>query len=218
MYRVTANRNGKIVKQAGVRCMSNFLDALSLHRDLRSVRSLLDWGCGCGRVTVHLMDFLSRYERLQVQGCDIDGEAITWCNEHLPAGNFRQIDPYPPLPWPDNSFDVVVSCSVFTHLSEELQQAWLQEIKRILTPGGIFLASINSHFPAGEAPTPGISDETLDTMMDGIAPAGYYRGTVQSQEYTNGSWSNVFDMLDFIEYGIEGAQDLLVMRKPHAAG
>ena len=90
---------------------------------------------------------------------------------------------------------------------------WLQEIKRILTPGGIFLASINLHFPGGDVPAPGISDETLDTMMDGIAPPGYYRGTLQSREYTNGRWSKIFDILDFIEYGIEGAQDLLVMRK-----
>ncbi len=214
MYRVTANTNGKLVKEAGIRCMSNFLDALAPHRDLSSVRSLLDWGCGCGRVTVHLMDFLSSYAGLEIQGCDIDGEAIGWCNENLRPGHFRQVDPYPPLPWPDNSFDVVVSCSVFTHLSEELQQVWLQEMKRIITPGGIFLASINSHFPAGGALTPGISDETLDTMMDGIAPAGYYRGTVQSKAYTNGSWSNAFDILAFIENGIEGAQDLLVMRKP----
>ena len=218
MYRVTGNRNGKVVKEAGLRCMSNFLDALGRYRDLSSVRSLLDWGCGCGRVTVHLMDSLSRYEHLQIQGCDIDGEAITWCNEHLPAGNFQHVDPYPPLPWPDDSFDVVVSCSVFTHLSEELQQVWLQEIKRIMTPGGIFLASINSHFPGSDVPAPGISDETLDTMMDGIAPAGYYRGTVQSKTYTNGSWSNAFDILAFIENGIEGVQDLLVMSKPYAAG
>ena len=63
MYRVSANKKRKIVKQAGVRCMSNFLDALGRYRDLSSVRSLLDWGCGCARVTVHLMDFLSRYER-----------------------------------------------------------------------------------------------------------------------------------------------------------
>ena len=215
MYRVTANKNGRIVKEAGVRCMSNFLDALSQHRELSTVRRLLDWGCGCGRVTVHLLDFLSRYEGLDIQGCDIDGEAIAWCNEHVRPGHFHHVDPYPPLPWADGSFDVVVSCSVFTHLNEELQQLWLQEIRRILAPGGIFLASVNSHF-VGEAPATGISDETLDTMLDGIAPPGYYRGTVQSEEYTSERWSNVFDVLAFIEYGIEGAQDLLVMRKPSA--
>ena len=162
-----------------------------------------------------MLDFLARYEGLDIQGCDIDGEAIAWCNEKVRPGHFHQVDPYPPLPWPDNSFDVVVSCSVFTHLNEEMQQLWLQEIRRILAPGGIFLASVNSHF-VGEAPATGISDETLDTMLDGIAPPGYYLGTVQSEAYTSERWSNVFDILAFIEYGIEGAQDLLVMRKPSA--
>ena len=214
-YRVTGNKDGRLVKEAGLRCTSNFLDAIGQHRDLISMRSLLDWGCGCGRVTVHLMDLLSSFESLQIQGCDIDGEAIAWCNEYLRRGHFRQVDSLPPLPWPEASFDVVVSCSVFTHLSEQMQQAWLHELRRVITPGGMFLASINSNFPRSRVPPQGISDETLDPMMDGIAPAGYYRGTIQSREYTVSRWANYFDILDFIENGIEGSQDLVVMRKSH---
>ena len=217
IFRVTGNKDGKVVKAAGLRCAVNFLDAIGKHRDLSTVRSVLDWGCGCGRVTVHLMDFLSSYDSLEIHGCDIDGEAIAWCNEHLRRGHFRHIDPYPPLPWPDDSFDVVVSCSVLTHLTEEVQQVWLQEIRRIIAPRGMFLPSINSNFPDSQVPTQGISDQTLDTMMDGIAPAGYYRGTVQSREYTTNRWSSSFDILDFIENGIEGTQDLVVMRKPDRA-
>lgn len=217
MYRVTGNRNGKLVKEAGLRCTSNFLDAVGQHRDLSSVRTLLDWGCGCGRVTVHLMDYLSRYDGLVVQGCDIDGEAIAWCNEHLRRGQFQHINPYPPLPWPDESFDVIVSCSVFTHLSEPTQQLWLREISRVLAPHGMFLASINSNFHDARLKTGDISDGTLDSMMDGIAPKGYYRGTVQSKDYTTRQWSNYFEILDFLESGIEGSQDLVVMRKPAAA-
>jgi hypothetical protein len=53
-------------------------------------------------------------------------------------------------------------------------------------------------------------------MLKGIAPVGYYRGTVQSKDYTVHRWSKVLDVLDFIESGIEGTQDLVVMRKPHA--
>jgi SAM-dependent methyltransferase len=213
MYRVTGNTDGNLVKVAGLRCTSNFLDAIYRYRDLSSVRSLLDWGCGCGRVTVHLIDLLSKYEGLQVEGCDIDGEAIDWCKENLPRGRFRHIGPFPPLPWSDASFDVVVSCSVFTHLSEEVQQLWLGEMRRIISPGGLFLASVKS-FPDSSVPKRGISDDTLDVMLDGIAPTGYYRGTVQSREYTIGRWSHHFDILDFIEDGLEGSQDLVVMRRP----
>lgn len=213
MYRVTGNKDGKLVKGAGLRCATNFLDAISRYRDLSSVRNILDWGCGCGRVTVHLIDYLSRYEGLQVQGCDIDGEAIDWCIKNLPGGRFRRIDPFPPLPWLEASVDVVVSCSVFTHLTEDVQQLWLEEMRRIIAPGGLFLASVKS-FDDANIPARGISDEALDGMLDGIAPAGYYRGTVQSREYTVNRWSRHFEILDFIEDGLEGSQDLVVMRRP----
>lgn len=212
MYRVTGNTDGKLVKGAGLRCAGNFLDAIYRYRDLSSVRNLLDWGCGCGRVTVHLIDLSSKYEGLQVHGCDIDGEAIDWCKENLTRGRFRHIDPFPPLPWSEASFDVVVSCSVFTHLTEEVQQLWLSEMRRIISPGGLFLASVKSFTDSG-VPARGISDDALDVMLDGIAPAGYYRGTVQSREYTISRWSHHFDILDFIEDGLEGSQDLVVMRR-----
>ena len=211
MFRVTGNADGGLVKGAGLRCASEFLDVIGQHRDLSTVRNLLDWGCGCGRVTVHLIDFLSQYDGLQVHGADIDGEAIDWCKQNLPRGGFSQIDPFPPLPWSEASFDVVVSCSVFTHLSEEVQQLWLKEIRRVISPGGLFLASVKSDSQVRER---GISDDTVDLMLDGIAPAGYYRGTIQSREYTTSRWSKYFNVLAFIEDGLEGSQDLVVMRRP----
>ena len=214
MYRVTGNTNGGLVKFAGLRCATDFLDSIGRFCDLNSVRNLLDWGCGCGRVTKHLIDFLSGEGSLQVHGCDIDGEAIAWCQENLAEGSFLQVDPFPPQPWANDSFDVVVSCSVFTHLSEETQQLWLREMQRVITPGGLFLASISSGSLDSEVGCEGISDETVDHILDGIAPEGYYRGTVQSRKYTMGQWSRYFEILDFVENGMEGTQDLVVMRKP----
>jgi hypothetical protein len=80
----------------------------------------------------------------------------------------------------------------------------------------MFLASINSKFP-DSVPQCGISDDVLDTMLDGIAPPGYYRGTYQTRAYTLSHWSNNFDILDFIEMGIESVQDLVVMRRRDSA-
>jgi len=45
----------------------------------------------------------------------------------------------PPLPFPDNSFDLIYAVSVFTHLSEEHQRTWLPELRRVLRPGGRLL-------------------------------------------------------------------------------
>ncbi|HLL77563.1 MAG TPA: class I SAM-dependent methyltransferase [Pyrinomonadaceae bacterium] len=214
MFRVTGNKDGRQVKEAGLRCASEFLDALSHYRAPGSLRRLLDWGCGCGRVTVHLMDILSRYEGLEVCGCDIDPEAIAWGNEHVRPGHFSAIAPLPPTMWREANFDAVVSCSVFTHLTRAAQSAWLEEMRRIIAPGGLFLASVNSRFPDARIPAEGISDDRLDSMLDGIAPPGYYRGTFQTREYTVRRWSQYFNILDYIEHGLEGAQDLVVMRRP----
>lgn len=214
MFRVTGNNDGHVVKAAGLRCAAEFLDTLSRYRDLASLRRVLDWGCGCGRVTVHLMHFLSRHADLEIHGCDVDAEAIKWCGENLRPGRFSTIAPMPPTPWRDGSFDVVFACSVFTHLSRDVQVAWLEEIKRILAPGGLLLASIHSKFSPYQTQGNGFSDEILDPTMDGIFPAGYYRGTSQTREYTVKNWSKHLDILDFIENGLESVQDLVVMRRP----
>ena len=42
------------------------------------------------------------------------------------------------LPYPDNSFDVVVSCLVFHHLIREDKLRTFQQIYRVLRPGGEF--------------------------------------------------------------------------------
>ena len=44
-------------------------------------------------------------------------------------------------PYPDDSFDVVYACSVFSHLPETLHLLWLAEIRRVLRPGGVLVAT-----------------------------------------------------------------------------
>ena len=41
----------------------------------------------------------------------------------------------PPLPFPDRFFDFVYSISIFTHLPEAMQFAWLEDINRVLKAG-----------------------------------------------------------------------------------
>ncbi|MDQ2922656.1 MAG: glycosyltransferase [Acidobacteriota bacterium] len=212
MERVTGNRNGPVVKAAGLRCCCEFLDTLGRYRDLSTIRRLLDWGCGCGRVTVHLKDFLSKYQNLEVYGCDIDKEAIGWCKNNLDSDRFSTIEPFPPTQWADNTFDAVVSCSVFTHLAKDVQKAWLNEMRRIIVPGGLFLASIVTTFPLAQIPEDGIYDDVVDVRLEGIAPDGYYRSTHQTRDYTVREWSSYFEVLEFTENGIESSQDLVVMR------
>ena len=77
-------------------------------------RRVLDFGCGAGRVLRH---FSTDAESGEFWGCDIDGASIDWCRANLsPPFRFFRNDELPPLPHPDQSFDLIYAMSVFTHL------------------------------------------------------------------------------------------------------
>jgi len=242
MNRVAHTQDPHFFKIGGLKCFGDFMNAINRHCDVRAVRRLLDWGCGCGRVTVH---FLREPNMPEVFGCDIDPEAVAWCATTLQPGHFRRIEPWPPTPYEDAAFDLVIAYSVFTHLSREVQQMWLAEMQRIIAPGGLFLASTHGEFAAVFAfPPPAnqgkpargvvrklknllgwrqkaqeimsdrILDATPDSTLAGIAPDGYYRSVFQTREYTLQEWSKYFEILEYRERGIGNFQDLVVMRRP----
>ncbi len=225
--------HGPAFRAQGLRMFTDLVDQTA-RLGIPTAGRILDWGCGCGRVTRH---FLARMPGASITGCDIDGEAIDWCAGHLGAG-FVRVGPMPPTPFAEGAFDLVIACSVLTHLPADVQEAWLAEIRRVLVPGGHFLASTQGEYAfrlAHRAPEPGktralvrrlvgssataprldgIVDATLDPALDGIAPAGYYRGVFQSRAYTTDVCSRYFDVVDYVERGLNGHQDLVVLRRP----
>jgi SAM-dependent methyltransferase len=205
---------------SGLEVFGNFYEAISTHLDRGRVRRMLDWGCGCGRVTGVMVKYLTD---LEVHGCDIDRDAVEWCAGNLPLGHFATIPPHPPTAYGDEMFDVVTACSVLTHLSQELQSLWLGEMRRILAPGGLLLASVHGDFLTQSLRIPprvkeevrskGISDATPDRILDGVAPETYYRTTYQSKEYTVREYARYFKILDYVELGMGNLQDLVIMQK-----
>ena len=104
-------------------------------RRVEELGALLDFGCGCGRVTRHWVDL----GRTAVHGADANEHAIAWCRANLPFARFGSNGLAPPLGHGDESFDLVYALSVFTHLPEDLQHAWVRELTRLLRPGGFLL-------------------------------------------------------------------------------
>jgi SAM-dependent methyltransferase len=99
------------------------------------VDSMLDFGCGCGRMLRHWNDLPGT----EIFGTDYHPDLVSWCRENL---SFARVDLNgltPPLGYRDNQFGLIYAFSVFTHLTSELQFAWIHELRRVLRPGGCLL-------------------------------------------------------------------------------
>lgn len=209
MTRVSGNDDAGTYTQTGARLAARLAEALTWAD--RPVRDVLDWGCGPGRVTVHLA---RDHPELALCGCDIDTEAIAWCRENIP-GQFAVSPLYPPLPYPDGSFDAVLAMSVMTHLPRRTQRRWLQDLARVLRPGGVLLASVHGQAAAAAfrvSDLAGIRDHYLNTDLAGIVPDGYYRDVLQDEAYTRNAWSDWFEIATWYEAHLE-LHDLVVCRK-----
>ena len=92
---------------------------------------VLDFGCGSG----YGSDQIARTAN-HVTAVDVADEAVDYASKQFPRNNleFRTIDPSEPLPFPDGSFEIVLSFQVFEHVVDTSQ--YLSEIRRVLAPGG----------------------------------------------------------------------------------
>lgn len=97
--------------------------------------SILDFGCGAGRVIRHWADLNGP----TLHGTDYNPELISWCRDALPFARFAVNGLDRPLEAPAASYDFIYALSVFTHLSMPLQRFWMGELLRVLRPGGSLL-------------------------------------------------------------------------------
>jgi SAM-dependent methyltransferase len=108
--------------------------------ELNRINSILDIGCGTGRL---LAGWYLENPGRRLFGCDINKALIDWAGTNLPGSmHFHQNDFLPPLRYETAQFDFVYLVSVFTHLSLDAQERWLNEIERILAPQGILLVTL----------------------------------------------------------------------------
>ncbi len=218
MERVSAGTDAARFDRAGLNIAAQLLAAVRAHLPGAARPRLLDWGCGPARAT-RFMACL--WPGLRPVGCDIDAEAIAWCRDNLADVAFHATAPFPPLPFADGSFDAVVAASVMTHLAGPVQRCWLDEIRRVLAPSGVLVASVHGPLAAIVLPAEqqaalardGLLDGTPDPRLDGIAPAGYYRATYQTETHLRRHWTRGFTVRAYRAGGLANWQDLVVLQR-----
>lgn len=109
---------------------------------------ILDFGCSSGRVLRHF-EAEHRERNWKPLGVDVQARPVEWIRRHLPAHYEVSVcSVFPHLPFEDNSLDAIYGISVFTHI-KYLWDMWVQELRRVLKPGGLLLMSIHAE-PAWE--------------------------------------------------------------------
>jgi SAM-dependent methyltransferase len=181
---------------------------------LEEAGSLLDFGCGCGRIMRNWKDLPG-----DLHGSDYNPHLLRWCADHLSFAKFRMNDSEPPLPYADDSFDLLYSISIFTHLDEPLQVPWMRELARVVRPGGLILVTVSGEqrlrsvrawerlreqFEAGELVV-AKSERAGTNACTVYHPMRYVRETL-----TEG-----LELIDYVSDGaVDVRQDAVLLRRP----
>jgi len=241
-YSIRVRSNG-VTKQFGGRnffVFGNLLaDLLKEYASLNNESKVLEIGCGCGRTAFALSKILNDGNYI---GMDIEKIALQSCkerpifvrknfcfdyldvqnNEYNPEGKYRA-DTYK-FPYDDDKFDVIFLVSVFTHMLTDDVKNYINEISRMLKPGGTCMVTTFLMDKGRE--TKGLSfphNEKNHYYYDQSLPevaVGYYldfyvnqfasSGMRQVHEPLWGSWGSNSDFVSSSGFG----QDILFFSKP----
>lgn len=141
----SSDREGYLPEYDGAYWMSGLEDYLKVMAIVDkynvNVRSVFDFGCASGRVLRH---FAAQTKIPELWGSDINARHIRWMYEFMP-NTVKPIfnSSIPSLPIRDNSIDVLVAFSVFTHL-DTFETSWLAELQRVLHDDGIAYITVHN--------------------------------------------------------------------------
>jgi SAM-dependent methyltransferase len=107
-------------------------------KPLSEYDSILDFGCGCGRLARMFKGYKG-----YLAGCDVDHRLVAWCSKALKYMDTRLSSVKPPIPFSDNRFGAILSVSIFSHLTESSQDQFLRELNRVCRPGGRLFLTIH---------------------------------------------------------------------------
>ncbi|MBV8097384.1 MAG: class I SAM-dependent methyltransferase [Acetobacteraceae bacterium] len=186
--------------------------------DLSKLKAVLEFGCGSARVLRHFRVISG----IELTGTDANPKPIAWNRRHLPGINFALNALEPPLPFAEESFDLIYALSVFTHIPLQWQKPWLLELRRIVRPGGYLLCTVHGSNYAHQ-----LSEHDRNELgrggavtFDANSTRASYSSKVlgswdvfQSRAEVRDTFSDVFELLRYTDEPFANGQDVLVLRK-----
>jgi ubiquinone/menaquinone biosynthesis C-methylase UbiE len=141
-------------------------DELCSTFQIRKESHVLDVACGTGTTSLYLSDKFD----CQITGFDISDDLINIANKSLEQNDRNgkvkfEVANALEIPYPDNTFDVVISQAFFI-LIDEKEKA-LKEIVRVLKPGGYFGSLELAWF---KQPTKEAYEELLEKTCNNFIP------------------------------------------------
>ena len=142
-------------------------------RDLTNRRlqgaTILDYGCGYGR-NMRLLYYFT--DPANITGLDVTEESLELCAASGMLGHFGRISPHPTeLPVRGRAFDLILSYSVFTHISPRSTIAALRAMRQVIRPDGVL--AITTRPPEFWYQQNGLSPEQIQDLVRMVAQTGY---------------------------------------------
>jgi len=229
VLRVAGGGDREAFFESGRQSVRDLTSALAvIGRTLESYDTVLEFGCGCGRI-ITWMEEVAKVADLH--GVDIDERAIRWASDNLPYATFKVNSPLPPLDYPDATFDLVYNHSVFTHLDEDYQDQWLAELRRVTKPGGTILLTVHgdsalryyedlsakaggeSAWLRNQVQRDGIAFVRQDSNLGGPFP-DFYHSTFHAPWYVFDRWGRQLSIQAYLSSASLGFQDIVLMQRP----
>lgn len=230
----------KYAISGGFNCAALLADYMEKYCGLQRNANVLDFGCGTLRISRYLIQFLKEFN---YSACDVNPFSIEWArSEFQNKANIFLMDSKPPLALEEESMDFVFAWSIFSHYSESAHMAWLEELHRLMRPGGhLFITFQSEHLlnrmtqekdlaasmRAESVDLPGLR---RDYSSRGF---GFYKCYQETEDdfgfdyenfgmafiapaYIRREWADLFEVVSMEQGGIANFQDAVLLRKPPA--
>jgi SAM-dependent methyltransferase len=195
----------------GAACIERALEEHGLK--IGDFANILDFGCGCGRVLRHW----KKLARPKLFGVDYNPRLIDWCRRNLPFAEFAVDKPGSALPFTAETFSFIYSISVFTHLTAPDQRFWMDELTRILRPGGWLLFTVHGTTRLEKlTPEQRLQFAAGSSVIVGARYSGQnICATYHPLEYVQNVLCTDLRLVGFRPGGAKDAnQDMVLMQKP----